>query len=162
MIEIFLSGIKKYYGANQVLKDITFQVLKEEKVGIVGRNGTGKTTLFKIIAGIENCDKGSITISKGSQIGWLEQIPNCPREYRVIDVLNMAFHDELNIQSTLKELKEKMSYAKGRELDSMIQRYGELQHAFEIKGGYKIEEKLSRLCNGLGLDKKFLSTKLKI
>ncbi|MBS4536370.1 ABC-F type ribosomal protection protein [Clostridium sp. D2Q-14] len=161
MLEVSLSGVEKYYGANRVLKGITFQVLRGEKVGIVGRNGTGKTTLFKIIAGIENCDEGSISISKGSQIGCLEQIPNYPKGYRVIDVLNMAFHYELNIQSILRELEEKMSYTKGEELNSMIQRYGELQNIFESKGGYKIEEKLSRLCDGLGLDKKFLNMKFK-
>ena len=161
MIEISLNNVEKYYGASQVLKDITFQVLKGEKVGIVGRNGTGKTTLFKVIAGIENYDKGLITLSKGSQIGYLEQIPNYPDEYRVIDVLKRAFQNEFKIQSMKQELELKMSNIEGRELDFTIKRYGELQNLFESKGGYEIEEKLSKICNGLSFNEKFLNRKFK-
>lgn len=161
MIEISLNNVEKYYGASQVLKDITFQVLKGEKVGIVGRNGTGKTTLFKVIAGIENYDKGLITLSKGSQIGYLEQIPNYPDEYRVIDVLKRAFQNEFKIQSMMQELELKMSNIEGRELDFTIKRYGELQNLFESKGGYEIEEKLSKICNGLSFNEKFLNRKFK-
>lgn len=159
MIEIALNGVEKYYGVNKVLEDITFQVLKGEKVGIVGKNGAGKTTLFKILAGMDNCDRGLVTISKESQIGCLEQIPNYPEEYRVIDILNMAFRDELSIQSSLRELEKKMSNVEDQELDSIIQRYGELQNSFEAKGGYKIEEKLSKVCEGLGLDKEYSNLK---
>lgn len=161
MIEISLNNVEKYYGASQVLKDITFQVLKGEKVGIVGRNGTGKTTLFKVIAGIENYDKGLITLSKGSQIGYLEQIPNYPDEYRVIDVLKRAFQNEFKIQSMMQELELKMSNIEGRELDFTIKRYGELQNLFESKGGSEIEEKLSKICNGLSFNEKFLNRKFK-
>lgn len=153
MIEISLNHVEKYYGASQVLKG--------EKVGIVGGNGTGKTTLFKVIAGIENYDKGLITLSKGSQIGYLEQIPNYPDEYRVIDVLKRAFQNEFKIQSMMQELELKMSNIEGRELDFTIKRYGELQNLFESKGGSEIEEKLSKICNGLSFNEKFLNRKFK-
>ena len=146
MIEISLNHVEKYYGASQVLKG--------EKVGIVGGNGTGKTTLFKVIAGIENYDKGLITLSKGSQIGYLEQIPNYPDEYRVIDVLKRAFQNEFKIQSMMQELELKMSNIEGRELDFTIKRYGELQNLFESKGGSEIE-KLSKICNGLSFNESF-------
>lgn len=161
MIEISLNNVEKYYGANQVLKGITFQVLKGEKVGIVGRNGTGKTTLFKVIAGMENYDKGLISVSKGSQIGYLEQITNYPDEFRVIDVLKIAFHNEFKILSNLRELEARMSNVGGNRLESIIKKYGELQNLFESKGGYEIEEKLSKVCNGLGLNEKILNTKFK-
>ncbi|WP_313757267.1 ribosomal protection-like ABC-F family protein [Tissierella sp.] len=161
MIEISLNNVEKYYGADQVLKDITFQVLKGEKVGIVGRNGTGKTTLFKVIAGMENYDKGLISVSKGSQIGYLEQITNYQDEFRVIDVLKIAFHNEFKILSNLRELEEKMSNVGGNKLESIIEKYGELQNLFESKGGYEIEEKLSKVCNGLGLNEKILNAKFK-
>ncbi|WP_312908651.1 ribosomal protection-like ABC-F family protein [Tissierella praeacuta] len=161
MIEISLNDVEKYYGAEQVLKDITFQVLKGEKVGIVGRNGTGKTTLFKVIAGMESYDRGLITISKGSQIGYLEQMTNYQDEFRVIDVLKIAFHNEFKILSSLRELEEKMSYVAGNRLESIIKKYGELQNLFESKGGYEIEEKLNKVCKGLGLNEKILNTKFK-
>ena len=155
MIEVSLNGVQKYYGANQVLTDITFQILKGDRAGIVGRNGTGKTTVFKIISDIEKCDRGTFSIRKGATIGFLEQIPNYPNEFKVIDVLNMAFQNELSIQSSIRKLEEKMSSAKGEELDSIMKKYGELQDSFEHQGGYDIEEKLSKVCNGLGINERF-------
>ena len=161
MIEVSLSGVEKYYGVNRVLKDITFQVLQGDRAGIVGRNGTGKTTLFRIISGVEKCDRGVLSIRKGSQIGWLEQISNYPLEFKVIDVLNMAFHKELSIQSAIRELEEKMCFAKDQELDAIMKKYGELQDSFESQGGYNIEEKLSKVCDGLRIDEKFLNMSFK-
>ncbi len=72
MVEISLNDVEKYYGANKVLKKLKFQVLQRERVGIVGRNETGKTTIFRIICGVEKCDSGSIAIRKGASVGWLE------------------------------------------------------------------------------------------
>jgi len=155
MIEVSLNGVQKYYGANQVLNDITFQILKGDRAGIVGRNGTGKTTVFKIISDIEKCDRGTFSIRKDAKVGCLEQIPNYPSEYKVIDVLNIAFQNELNIQSSIRKLEEKMSSVKGQELNAIMKKYGELQDSFERQGGYDIEEKLSKVCNGLGIDEGF-------
>ncbi|MBU5312152.1 ATP-binding cassette domain-containing protein [Tissierella carlieri] len=72
MIEILLNGIKKYYGANQVLKDIIFQALKEEKIEIVGINGTGKATLIKIILYETSADKGEIKIGANVKVRYLQ------------------------------------------------------------------------------------------
>jgi len=155
MIEVSLNSVEKYYGANQVLKDVTFQILQGDRAGIVGRNGSGKTTVFKIISDVEKCDGGTFSIRKGAHVGCLEQIPNYPHEFKVIDVLNMAFRNELSIQSSIRKLEEKMSSVKGGELDAIMKRYGELQDCFESSGGYDIEEKLSKVCNGLGIDEKF-------
>ena len=128
MIELSLNNVEKYYGANQALKDLTFQVSKGVRVGIVGRNGTGKTTIFKVITGIENYDNGIISIRKGSSIGYLEQIPDYPSEYRAKDVLNEAFRDLLELQSTLRELEVKMSTVEGGELNYTIKKYGDLRN----------------------------------
>ncbi|ABR47650.1 ABC transporter related [Alkaliphilus metalliredigens QYMF] len=155
MIEVSLNGVGKYYGANQVLKNIEFQILKGERVGMVGRNGTGKTTIFKIISGVEKCDGGVFSIRKGAQIGWLEQTPEYLLEFKVIDVLNMAFHKELSIQQSIRELEEKMCFAKGKDLELIMGKYAELQEAFESQGGYNIEEKRSKICEGLGIGEKF-------
>ncbi|MBC8587576.1 ribosomal protection-like ABC-F family protein [Paratissierella segnis] len=157
MIELSLNNVEKYYGANQALKDLTFQVSKGVRVGIVGRNGTGKTTIFKVITGIENYDNGIISIRKGSSIGYLEQIPDYPSEYRAKDVLNEAFRDLLELQSTLRELEVKMSTVEGGELNYTIKKYGDLRDIFETKGGYEIEEKMSKVCNGLGFNQDFLN-----
>ena len=102
MIELALNKLQKYYGATQVLEDITFEVQTGEKVGIVGSNGCGKSTLLKIIIGSEGYENGTLSFKKGATLGYLEQMPMYPDDFKVIDVLNLAFE---NIDNVYKELE---------------------------------------------------------
>jgi ATP-binding cassette subfamily F protein 3 len=157
MIQLALKEVEKYFGGNRIFSNITFEVHSDERVGLIGRNGTGKTTVLKIIAGIENQDKGSISIRKSSTIGYLHQIPDYPEQSRVIDVLKTAFELQYRINSELKELEAQMSCLKGKELEYALRKYGELNELYEAKGGYEIEEKMSKVCTGLKINDKFLS-----
>jgi len=159
MIELSLNGIEKYYGATKVLNNITFEVNTEEKIGLIGGNGAGKTTIFKIISGIEEYDNGIMAIRKGATVGYLDQIPDYPDDYKVIDVLNTAFKKIFEIKMDMKKLEEKMNVAKEEELEKVIKKYGEVQSIFEHKGGYDIEEKVNRICVGLKLDEDFINQK---
>jgi len=149
MLEIAVSGIQKYYGANEVLRDITFEVNQGEIVGLLGRNGTGKTTLFKILAGEEPIDSGSKSVRKGASVGLLDQIADFPEDYRALDVLYSAFDDLLEIRAQMEQLEEIM---KGGPDDQTLQRYGELQALFEAKDGYEIEDSANRIRTGLKID----------
>lgn len=155
MIEIALKNIEKYYGANKVLEDMSFEVLSGKRVGILGRNGTGKTTIFKIIAKLENYDGGALSIRKGATIGYLDQIPEYPENYRIIDVLNEAFKNVLSIKEKLRSLENEMINLQGEDLDKIMGRYGELQIQYENQGGYEIEEKVSKICTGLKINEGF-------
>ncbi len=159
MIEVALKGIGKYYGARKVLEDITFEVKTGERLAIAGRNGTGKTTVFKIIAGIENYNSGQMFIRKGASIGYLNQIPCYPENYKVIDVLNTAFLKEYKVKQQMRELENRMSENDSKELEAIIKKYGEFQNTFELMGGYDIEEKLSRVSSGLKITKDFKERK---
>lgn len=151
MIDISLKGISKYYGANKVLEDITFEIHSGDRMGLIGKNGTGKTTVLKIIAGIENSDGGILSIRKNATIGYLSQMPDYPNEYKVIDVLNIAFTKQNEIKSEMRKLEEKMAISNEYELEKIMKNYGELQHTYEYIGGYETEEKLNRVCIGLKL-----------
>lgn len=155
MIELALNGVQKFYGATKVLENITFEVQTEEKIGIIGRNGTGKTTILKIIAGIEKQDNGSVIIKKSATIGYLHQIPEYDESYTVMDVINTAFIKQQKISDELRELEKRMAILKGKELEITIKKYGELQQSFEHQGGYEIEEKLSKVCIGLNITEEF-------
>jgi len=155
MIEIALKNIEKYYAANKVLEDVTFEIQTGEKVGIVGRNGTGKTTIFKLISGMEPFEKGALSIRKGAVIGYLHQIPEFPEHYKVIDVLNSAFEDIFETMEKMRELEARMTEVEGKELERLLSRYGALQATFEHQGGYEVEEKISRVCSGLKMDEAF-------
>ena len=159
MADIFLNNIEKYYGANKVLEDISFQVTNGERLGIVGRNGSGKTTIFKILSGVEDYSGGSLNISKNTSVGYLEQIPDYPDKYKSLDILKLAFEREFSMQDKLSKFEEEMSLRQGLELESMMEKYGELQGEFERLGGYNLEEKLNRISTGLGFSKKLLSSK---
>ena len=102
MIELALKEVEKYFGGNRIFNDITFEVQNNERVGLIGKNGCGKTTVFKIIAGIENQDKGSISIRKNATVGYLHQIPDYPEQFKVIDVLKTAFQIQYEINRELK------------------------------------------------------------
>lgn len=157
MIELELKEIEKYFGGNRIFNDISFDVKTSERVGLIGKNGTGKTTVFKIIAGIENQDKGSITIRKNATIGYLHQMPDFPEEFKVIDVLKTAFEVHYKISSELKILELKMASLKEKELEYALIKYGELNDVYEAKGGYEIEGKISKVCTGLKFNDEFLN-----
>lgn len=152
MIQIALKNIEKYYGANKVLENVSFEALSGERIGILGRNGTGKTTIFKIISGIEDYNQGSLSIRKGANIGYLNQIPEYPESYRSIDVLNEAFKKVFGIRKRMTDLEKEMTRLSGEELDSIMDKYGQLQVQYENEGGYEIEEKISKICTGLKIN----------
>lgn len=171
MIELSVNGIKKYMDANLILKNITFQVYDGEKVGIVGVNGSGKSTILKLIAGIEpmnyypgypqtsslGYDEGWISKPKEITVAYLEQMPNYPEGLKVIDVLNLAFGEVYSMENEMRELENKMVGLDGEFLERTLKQYSRLQQDFEARGGYEIEEKLKKVCTGLKLNDEFLN-----
>ncbi|WP_026881144.1 ribosomal protection-like ABC-F family protein [Clostridium akagii] len=158
MIELALKEIEKYFGSSKIFTNITFEVQDGERVGLIGRNGTGKTTVFKIIAGIEKQDNGDIFIRKNSTLGYLDQIPTYPQQFKVTDVLSIAFEAQYRINRQLKKLELEITSLVGEELQNVLKKYGELSELYEAKGGYEIEEKMSKVCTGLKFDNEFLNT----
>lgn len=157
MIELSLNAVEKYFGANLILRNITFEIQTGERVGLVGRNGSGKSTILKLISGLESIDKGNIAIKKGAIIGYLEQISSYNEEYTVNEVLNLAFNDLIQIEEEMIKLEKKMKVLDEAELDKILKLYSSMQEQYEIRGGYEKEEKLSRICNGLKFSDEFLN-----
>lgn len=170
MFELSLVNVKKYMEATLVLKNINFQVYSGEKVGIVGVNGSGKTTVLKLIAGIlpmDYCvgypgatspgyDEGFINKPSGATCAYLEQIPQYENGIKVIDVLKMAFSEVYEIEEKMHKLEDKMKVLKGEELERSLKQYSRLVQSYEVKGGYNTEEKLAKICTGLKFTQNFL------
>lgn len=153
MAEIVLKDIHKYYGIQHVLRGISFEVFEGTRTALLGKNGSGKTTIFKIIAGAENYDKGELMIAKGRRIGVLDQIPEYPEGYTVLMVLNSAF-EELH---QLKMRMDSMQSQFGENTDeAAIKRYGELLEEYEARGGYETDTALKRVCTGLDIGDEML------
>ena len=156
--------------ATLVLKNINFQVYSGEKVGIVGVNGSGKTTVLKLIAGIlpmDYCvgypgatspgyDEGFINKPSGATCAYLEQIPQYENGIKVIDVLKMAFSEVYEIEEKMHKLEDEMKVLKGEELERSLKQYSRLVQSYEVKGGYNTEEKLAKICTGLKFTQNFL------
>lgn len=170
MFELTLQGVKKYMEATLVLRNISFEVYAGDKVGIVGANGSGKSTVLKLIAGIlkmhyypgypqtssPGYDEGLIHRPRGATIAYLEQMPSFPEGLKVIDVLNMAFEDVHKIEKQMRDLEEQMQTLTDAALEKGLMKYSELVQLYEGKGGYEIQEKLGKVCTGLKFSDAFL------
>ena len=149
MIDISVRDLTKAFEVNNnILDGLTFQVQHGERVGILGRNGTGKTTLFRLMVGELTEDKGEIDIARGKRLGLVSQIPHYPADYTVEDVLATA-EERLNaMQARMRKLEELMAVSSDR---ALLSEYDELLSRFEMLGGYDAEVRRSKVANGLDI-----------
>lgn len=150
MIDIQLNGLVKEFEVGQrILDGFTLKVDEGERVGLLGKNGAGKTTIFRIMTGQVDPDEGSVVIAPGKRIGLISQIPVYPDAYTVHDVLDTAFSRLHAIEQEMAELAATMAENSTPEV---LSRYDKLSQAFETGGGYDTETRLNKVCNGLSID----------
>ncbi len=150
------------YGGHLIFEQLSFEIPEGARIGLVGRNGTGKTTIFKLLSGVETPDQGRIHVKKGAKIGYLSQIPQFPEGTKGIDVLRSAFSDLIKAGERLKDLEKKMSVEEDPDsLNRLLEEYGKLQDVYTLSGGYEIDSKISKIINGLEIndlvDKEFIT-----
>ena len=148
MIQLNCSGLKKNFGGQTVFTDVSFVVKSGENIGFIGRNGTGKTTVFKIIAGLETQDEGHISMMKNASLGYLHQIPDYPDKTSVEDVINEAFAEIFSKASEIKRYEKALSDVNNPDYDSILEKLGTLQTEYEHAGGYDIEYKKDKILSG--------------
>ncbi|QUL56205.1 ABC-F family ATP-binding cassette domain-containing protein [Paenibacillus tritici] len=152
---ISCQNVQKYHGAQLVLSDVTFDIRQGEKIGLIGRNGCGKTTLFHLLSGEERPDQGQISVRRGSVIGLLAQIQEVGDNETVYAVLQRSFAEPLQWQRRLRELEQTMSVSGASDDEQawnrLLKEYGNLQDKFEAAGGYEIESSIQRIAAGLGI-----------
>lgn len=160
MMDISIANAKKNYGFKNILDDFALDVTSGEKIGLIGPNGCGKTTLFKLITKEEGLDSGSISIRKGANVRLLSQMPPVvDDECTVRDILTRDFKDVFEIEIQMKELEKQMAVADPNELERILNNYGKLQNRFMDLDGYTIDSKISELCNKFRIDGNMLNRK---
>lgn len=147
-----IQEISKMLGGNIIFEDLSLAIKTGDKLAVVGRNGTGKTTLFKLLAGVESPDSGSIHFKKGNRIGYLAQIPSYSEEVTGIDVLTMAFEELLKMQTQMTDLEMKMASATSEEMERLLRQYGNIQEQFTLRNGYSYESEIDKVIQGLQLE----------
>lgn len=161
MIEIGINNISKNFGYKNILHNLNLEIMTGDHIAIVGRNGTGKSTLLKIISGNEDVDKGTVSIRKGAIIGMLEQIPKLYQTNATTkQVLMNAFSSLLEIKQQMEHLESLLAIETDAvKLQQLLDKYSATQNNFIALHGYDMEENLNRIINGFNfqnlLDKPF-------
>ena len=149
MIDISVKGLVKSFEVGQTLLDgLSFEISEGECVGIMGRNGCGKTTLFRLLTGELTPDEGEITIASGKRLGLISQIPHYPAGYSAEDVLRTAFASLEAIRRKMDALAEKLTASAPK---ALLDEYDRLSNAYLTGGGYGQDTEIDKICNGLGI-----------
>ena len=150
MIDISVSNlVKEFEVGSKILDGLTFQIDTGERVGLLGPNGCGKTTLLKIFTGSMDYDEGEVVIAPGKRLGLISQIPVYPQGYTVEDVLDAAFAPLRAMEGEMEALTQKMADGAGD--PALMARYDKLTAAFQSGGGYETETNKNKVCSGLSI-----------
>nr|WP_314466389.1 ABC-F family ATP-binding cassette domain-containing protein [uncultured Clostridium sp.] len=182
MIELSINNLTKFYGASKIFETISFEVKTGERIGLIGKNGCGKTTIMKIIMGrfkesnlnlqgrledtgqvqvgeasygeevSEDYQAGEVNLRKGIKVGYLNQIPVYSEDTKAIDVIRMAFQKVFDLKRRLSELEGVFQTSSGEELEKALLSYGRLTEEYEISGGYELETKINKITEGLKIN----------
>jgi macrolide transport system ATP-binding/permease protein len=146
-----INDITKAFGYHQVLNGASLTVNDGERIGLVGANGVGKSTLLKIVAGEIDADGGSITLSDSARIGYLEQEVLGADAMTIDDLIAESMRHVHDLEGRMRTLEGQMTASDGDDLDTIMREYGEVSEQFERAGGYAIDHQADAIFEGLAI-----------
>src|SRR3989454_1726591 len=148
MSVLSVQAVAKRFGERLVFHDVSFRLAHGDRVGLVGPNGVGKTTLLRIAAGLDTADAGNVALARGTRIGFLEQELLHEAEGTVAAHARGAAAHIREIAAEMRALEPEL----GAGDPEVLERYSDAQHRFEHAGGYDFDATVGRVLSGLGLD----------
>ncbi|NOZ12992.1 MAG: ABC-F family ATP-binding cassette domain-containing protein [Acidobacteria bacterium] len=140
---INISRVCKSFGAAEILKNVTFQLDRGDRVGVVGENGTGKTTFLNIVSGILAPDDGTVAVKRGLRVGYVAQLAPAPENITVRDFVRLGDERIIELETRLQAIEEGAAHDP-HELDTLLHRY-------DVLGGYRYDARVSGILQGLGI-----------
>ena len=153
MIVLTVQNLQKAFGGNQVLKDVSLTLQDRQRMGLVGVNGCGKTTLLRILAGLETPDGGSVSYARDVRVGYMEQQYAVQGDVTVFDELKSVYEPVFVMEEKLRALEQEMARADEGTLKRLGDTYARLSDAFEKADGYGWRSSIFGVLSGLGFTK---------
>lgn len=149
---VSVNQVGKSFGAERIFAQVSFQIDEHDRIGLVGPNGTGKTTLLNILAGRELPDDGTLSIARHTRIGYLSQIVDFHPQNSLREEMLTVFAELRVWEQELSELAQKMASSQSDDVlhQQLLARYDELQMRYEHAGGYTYENRVDQVLDGLG------------
>jgi ATP-binding cassette, subfamily F, member 3 len=160
MAIVTLTDVHKSFGSEVVLDKLSLQVFPGEKVGMVGANGSGKSTIVRLIVGEIKADMGGVFRQKGLRIGYLPQEPHFAGERTVIEEMRSGFEHLFRLQERIHRSAAEMESLKGELLAGKMKEYDMLLDQFEAGGGYEYQMRIRTTLAGVGLEEEVCDTKV--
>ncbi|SIR05183.1 ribosomal protection-like ABC-F family protein [Halanaerobium kushneri] len=163
-----INNLKKEYGIETVLKDFSLNVNQGESVALIGPNGSGKTTIFKIITGQEHLSEGTVSVRNDIEVGYLDQLPDFNSELTIYQELEKVFAEVKKQIKEMKRLEDKIAHhgkkaeeskSHSNNLKATMSKYSALQQEFEKGIGYEYQSKIRQVAAGMGFDEEEIQAK---
>ena len=150
MIVLTVQNLHKAFGGNVVLKDVSLTLQDRQRMGLVGVNGCGKTTLLRILAGLEQPDGGSLSLMKGLRVGYMEQQYQVHGDSTVFEEMRAVYEPVFAMEEKLRALESQMAAADETTLKRLGDSYARLNDTFEKADGYAWKSLINGVLSGLG------------
>ena len=147
---ISCTNIAHRFGDDVILDGVSLSVEPGERIGVVGRNGTGKSTLLKALGGALVPERGSVSLQRGARAGYLHQDPKLEPEDTLHDAAERAFERIHQLHEQLNHVFDEMASADSHKLDRLLKKQEELESQIEAAGGYAAEHRIGEVLHGLG------------
>jgi len=156
MLEIGFNNVKKNFGYKDILNGLSFEVISGDRLAIIGKNGSGKTTILNILANIETADSGLVTIRNNATVGYLKQTEEIIEdEVNVNDVIKTGQKELMNLEKKMLDIAKEMENS-NCEISKLLKQYERIQNEYIAGGGYELEESFNKICTGCKISKEML------